>query len=167
MILIAGTGLIPAFFVGLIIGPISDKIGRKLALFIQTCGCLVKCIGCLLISYFQWPIWVYSIASFVEGFSGAMPLFYAACTAYTADNTNKGQRSFWVVMVDLFMSFSAVFGNLVSRYIISGLGYMSCHRDGGGSQGGTRHSMPPARRRGDDQLIPPLRGDGGARAITA
>ena len=26
--------------------------------------------------------------------------------------------------------------------------YMWCHRDGGGSQGGTRHSMPPARRQG-------------------
>ena len=49
--------------------------------------------------------------------------------------------------------------------------YMSCHWDGGASQGDTRHSMPPERRRGsfnfDDQLIPPPRGDGGARAITA
>ena len=48
---------------------------------------------------------------------------------------------------------------------------MLCHWDGGDSQGGTRHSMPPARRQGgfnlDDQLIPPPRGDGGARAITA
>ena len=26
--------------------------------------------------------------------------------------------------------------------------YMSCHQDGGRSQGDTRHSMPPARRRG-------------------
>ena len=49
--------------------------------------------------------------------------------------------------------------------------YMSCHRDGGASQGDTRHSMPPARRRGgfnfDDQLFPPPRGDGSARAIMA
>ena len=34
--------------------------------------------------------------------------------------------------------------------------YMSCHWDGGDSQGGTRHSLPPVRRRGgfnfDDQL---------------
>ena len=49
--------------------------------------------------------------------------------------------------------------------------YMSCHRDGGTSQGDTRHSMPPARRQGgfnfDYQLFPPLRGDGGARAIMA
>ena len=48
---------------------------------------------------------------------------------------------------------------------------MSCHRDGGESQGGTRHSMPLARRWGgfnfDNQLIPPPRGDGGAWAITA
>ena len=48
---------------------------------------------------------------------------------------------------------------------------MSCYWDGGVSQGDTRHSMPPARRRGsfnfDDYLIPPPRGDGGARAITA
>ena len=40
--------------------------------------------------------------------------------------------------------------------------YMSCHRDGGRSQGDTRHSMPPARRRGgfnlDIQLfLPPKR----------
>ena len=26
--------------------------------------------------------------------------------------------------------------------------YMSCHRDGGDSQGGTRHSLPSVRRRG-------------------
>ena len=48
---------------------------------------------------------------------------------------------------------------------------MSCHRDGGTSQGGTEHSLPPVRRRGDfysnDQLIPPPRGDGGAQAMTA
>ena len=49
--------------------------------------------------------------------------------------------------------------------------YMSCHRDGGRSQGDTRHSVPPERRQGgfnfDDQLFPPPRGDGGAWAITA
>ena len=28
------------------------------------------------------------------------------------------------------------------------LNYMSCHRDGGMSQGDTRHSMPPVRRWG-------------------
>ena len=48
---------------------------------------------------------------------------------------------------------------------------MSRHWDGGRSQGDTRHSMPPARRRGgfnfDDQLIPPPRSDGSAQAITA
>ena len=37
--------------------------------------------------------------------------------------------------------------------------YMSCHQDGGISQGDTRHSMPPARRWGgfnlDKQLFPP------------
>ena len=49
--------------------------------------------------------------------------------------------------------------------------YMSCHRDGGTSQGDTRHSMPPVRRRGgfnfNDQLFPPPRGNGGAWAIMA
>ena len=36
---------------------------------------------------------------------------------------------------------------------------MSCHRDGGRSQGDTGHSLPPVRRRGgfnfDEQLFPP------------
>ena len=58
-----------------------------------------------------------------------------------------------------------------SRPPTQGCQEMLCHRDGGASQGDTRHSMPPARRQGsfnfDDQLIPPPRGDGGARAITA
>ena len=36
---------------------------------------------------------------------------------------------------------------------VSRLGtYILCHRDGGGSQGGTRHSMPPTRRRGSFNL---------------
>ena len=30
--------------------------------------------------------------------------------------------------------------------------YMSCHQDGGKSQGDTRHSMPPVRRRGSFNL---------------
>ena len=58
-----------------------------------------------------------------------------------------------------------------SRPPTQGRQEMSCCQDGGGSQGDTRHSMPPVRRRGgfnfDDQLIPPLRGDGGAWAIMA
>ena len=58
-----------------------------------------------------------------------------------------------------------------SRPHTQGRQEMSCRWDGGRSQGDTRHSMPPVRRRGgfnfDDQLIPPLRGDGGTRAITA
>ena len=45
------------------------------------------------------------------------------------------------------------------------------HRDGGDSQGGTKHSLPPARRRVAltrmINLIPPPRGDGGAWALTA
>ena len=58
-----------------------------------------------------------------------------------------------------------------SRPPTQGRQEMSCRRDGGRSQGDTRHSMPLVRRRGgfnlDDQLIPPPRGDGGTRAITA
>ena len=60
---------------------------------------------------------------------------------------------------------------LVGLGFYSPANYMSCRRDGGRSQGDTRHSMPPVRRRGsfnfNDQLIPPLRGDGSGQAITA
>ena len=127
MMLINGVGLIPAFFVSLLVGPISDKIGRKVAFLIPSSGALVKYIGCLLISYFQWPIWAYSIASFVEGFTGGSILFYAGCVSYTADNTNLAQRSFWVVMVDLGLSLSAVIANFASGYIITWLGYTWCY----------------------------------------
>ena len=58
-----------------------------------------------------------------------------------------------------------------SQPLTQGCQEMSCHWDGGASEGDTRHSMPPARRQGgfnfNDQLIPPPRGDGSARAITA
>ena len=127
MVLINGTALIPTFFVSLLIGPISDKIGRKVAFLVPTIGAFIKYIGSLLISYFQWPIWSYSIVTFLEGLSGSAPLFYAACVAYTADNTENMQRSFWIVVVDLCLSLSAVIGNFGSGYIITGLGYTWCY----------------------------------------
>ena len=128
MILISVSALVPTFFVSLIVGPISDKIGRKVAFLIPTLGTFVKYIGSLLISYFQWPIWSYSIIAFVEGLSGSASLFYAACVAYTADNTGDNlQRSFWIVVVDLTLSFSAVIGNFSIGYLITRLGYTWCY----------------------------------------
>ena len=45
------------------------------------------------------------------------------------------------------------------------------HWDGGSSQGGTKHSLPPVRRQvaltRTINLIPPLRGDGGTQALMA
>ena len=75
----------------------------------------------------------------------------------------------------LLMAAGGLYQNKLIRFKsqppTQGLQEMSCHRDGGASQGDTRHSMPLARRQGgfnfDDQLIPPPRGDGGARAIMA
>ena len=46
-------------------------------------------------------------------------------------------------------------GMICTKFFGRNMIYMSCHQDGGDSQGGTRHSMPPARRWGgfnlDDQ----------------
>ena len=123
MILVNVAGLLSSFFVTLLVGPVSDVLGRRIALLIPSLGALVKYGASLLISHYQWPIWSYAVCSFVEGLSGSMALFYGGCQAHVADHTSLSQRSLWLVVAELVSSLSAVIGTFCSGYLITDLGF--------------------------------------------
>ena len=78
------------------------------------------------------------------------------CTRHAAPRSANALRAF--SKISLIHCFDKIH-NLRFSVALLMPKYMSCHRDGGRSQGDTRHSLPPARRWGgfnfDEQLFPP------------
>ncbi len=64
------TGLVPAILTTSLLGPHSDKTGRKLSLILPVVGELIRGGICVLVTECKLPFQILIVGSVVEGFSG-------------------------------------------------------------------------------------------------
>ncbi|XP_066299396.1 proton-coupled folate transporter-like [Branchiostoma lanceolatum] len=105
---------IPALIVTVLIGSLSDKLGRKLNLIIPILGTLAKFLLAAFVVQFNLPLAVLIPASFINGLTGNNPALMGGAYAYIADITVEGTSRYFRHAI-----LSAVFGLAV---IVSALG---------------------------------------------
>ncbi|XP_035672107.1 proton-coupled folate transporter-like [Branchiostoma floridae] len=82
---------IPALVVTVLIGSLSDKLGRKLNLIIPIVGCLINFTVAAFVVQFNLPLAVLLPGIFLLGLGGSTATLAGGCYAYIADITGKGR----------------------------------------------------------------------------
>ena len=105
------------------LGPYSDRQGRKVAIIVPQIGTLLRCISALAVIYFDLPLYVMLIGAFIEGASGGIFMVVSAGFSYVADITKHENRSFRITVLDSFFSIGITVSQVATGYLIASVGY--------------------------------------------
>ncbi|CAH1269846.1 SLC46A1 [Branchiostoma lanceolatum] len=84
---------LPSLLMVLVLGSLSDRLGRKVTIIVPVIGTLIWTLLSALVVYLDLPLAMFLIASFVCGMMGGQVSFISGCLAYIADITGEGGKS--------------------------------------------------------------------------
>ncbi|CAH1269848.1 SLC46A3 [Branchiostoma lanceolatum] len=112
---------LPSLLMVLVLGSLSDRLGRKVTIIAPIIGALIWLLLSALVVYLDLPLAMFLIGSFVFGMMGGSASFITGCTAYIADITGKGKSR--EVRLAIAGSAAGVAGAVVGvAYVMSVLG---------------------------------------------
>jgi PCFT/HCP family folate transporter-like MFS transporter 1/3 len=116
---------VPALFVTVFLGSLSDKLGRKAAILPPLFGGLFITLTYLVIILLDLPIWYLLIGRLVEGLCGSYLALLMGCFAYIADMTPRQEdRQFRIAVVELIMFLAGIVGPAGLGLWIEEIGYL-------------------------------------------
>ena len=114
---------IPAIFMTILFGALSDYIGRKFMFFFASFGVLLKTVIFTLIVKLNLDLSYAYIGYIIEGFSGSGFVILLASFSYTADVTKSGhKRVFGIVLMEFVNTISNGGISLAIGHIIDAYG---------------------------------------------
>lgn len=112
----------PSLVSALLIGAWSDKVGRKYAIFLPCFGATIDLSITLTVIYFDFPLSILFIGSFINGMMGYFPAMLLVTMAYIADTTEASMRAARLGILEFFVFIGATIGQAVSGKIIESNG---------------------------------------------
>lgn len=111
-------------FMVLIYSSISDQLGRKVTIAIPYIGGSIVGITFAIIVAFNCPLWLYFIASFLNGFSGSSSALLAGIFASAADITTPERRSIVIAIIQGVLGIAMVLSNTLMGLWAKNHGFM-------------------------------------------
>lgn len=119
---------IPAIFLSIIYGSLSDRYGRKPIILLSLLGTCVKAGLCAVGILLNLNIYISIVFFGVEGMTGTWISSLMALFSYGADITKPGDnRTVIILLLETFLGLGAVIGMLVSGYYIKYLGFSNAN----------------------------------------
>ena len=109
---------IPAIFVAPFYGALSDRLSRKLNLFLPLIASVLTVILQLVVMYCDLPIVIFALANVFLGIGGGYCYFTAGCYAYIADITDGKSRVFRMSIVSAIAKLGIALMPLIFGYVI-------------------------------------------------
>ena len=103
---------IPSIVVTILLGPISDRFGRKPILFLAAFGSVLEGISAILILHFEWSPYYFIGAYFLGGIFGGFTAVLASSFSYVTDVSSEKWRGFRIGVVEAFFSIGIAGGEL-------------------------------------------------------
>ncbi|XP_030849838.1 proton-coupled folate transporter-like [Strongylocentrotus purpuratus] len=91
---------IPGLFMAIILGSVSDRLGRKPALALCVTGLLINTVFNIVVIYFHFPIPAFIPGDLIGGLCGGLALLLSTSAAYVCDVTSAKMRTFRIVVVE-------------------------------------------------------------------
>ena len=106
----------PAILTTLILGPLTDRLGRRIGLFFPTLGITLQGILSIIIIYFDLNPYYFILANFVGGIFGNTAAILASAFSYIADTSSPRWRSLRIGAVESALAFGEGFGQFLGGY---------------------------------------------------
>ena len=117
--------IIPALVLTFVFGSWSDKVSRRIPLFLPMIGSLISSINYLLNVIFPGgPLWVLLIGQLVLGFFGGTMTGLMGAFSYLVDVCPKEQRTFRIGIVEAMLYLGAGASHFVSGIILDHTSYV-------------------------------------------
>ncbi|XP_060068935.1 lysosomal proton-coupled steroid conjugate and bile acid symporter SLC46A3-like [Ylistrum balloti] len=118
-------GCVPALFMDVIIGVLSDRYGRKLFVIISLVGTLVKIIMTMVGMHYKVDVHYFLVFIAVEGFAGGWCAVISLGFAYVSDVTSVGKtRTSSIALIEISIGLGLVMAGVPSGYLIDGVGFV-------------------------------------------
>ena len=101
---------IPSVITALILGPLSDRYGRKLIIYSVAVGSTVQGLLAIALVHFEWNIYIYIPVSAIGGVMGGFASILTAAMAYIADISSPRWRIVRIGIVEAMIFFAGAVG---------------------------------------------------------
>lgn len=118
----------PAIFSTILLGSLSDRIGRRIGLVVPIIGLVIQSALYVTIFYAHLPIWVCFVADTLQGLAGGYGLLLSTASAYIADVTSVEQRTWRLVIAEAALVLGSGLIQPINGFIIQycGIGVAFC-----------------------------------------
>ena len=107
---------IPAMIVTVLLGPLSDRFGRKPLLVMGTVGSTLGAFVSMLIVHFQWNPYYFIVANFLSGVTGDFAIVLSGGFAYVVDISSEKWRGLRIGIIEAVMSIGSGVGPTLVGY---------------------------------------------------
>ncbi|XP_038044240.1 solute carrier family 46 member 3-like [Patiria miniata] len=108
---------IPVIISSVIMGTLSDRLGRKMCIVIPIFGYICQEVVYLATIYFELPLPVLFVGDILQGMAGGFGLLFAGCTSYITDITSEKKRTLRIAFIEMLLL-------LLGGFVQVGVGYM-------------------------------------------
>ena len=112
---------IPAIVVTILLGPITDRYGRRLGIILPSFGMVVQGVLTTVIIYCNINPYYILLANLIAGITGDFTSLIASCFTYIADISSLRWRTFRLAAVEGILSFGKVAGQLTGSYWLNNI----------------------------------------------
>ena len=121
--LITSCGFLPALFTAPLLGAWGDIVGRKFVIILPIIGYFIYAAIFLFVIYFNLPLWVVVVGSFIHGVLGNYGLLVAGALAYIADVTTKEKRALRIAIIQALTTTGVGVSQVISGFLIAAAGF--------------------------------------------
>ena len=107
---------LPSMVVTLLLGPLSDRFGRRFIIIAPALGAILQSALSLTIVHFQWSPYYFILANFLSGITGGFVGVLAGGFSYVADVSSPKWRGFRIGVIEAVLGIAGALGQFVTGY---------------------------------------------------
>ena len=114
----------PSMFAAMILGPCSDKIGRKYILMMPLIGGIIESAALILNSYYhQWDVSALLVGVTIAGFFGNYATILMGVFSYISDISVERSRTLRVSLLESMIFLGGAMGELIGGVLVDNAGF--------------------------------------------
>jgi len=114
---------LPSLFMALLLGSWSDKVGRRIVIFLPVVGGILDSTCILITMFLRAPLYFLFIGSFMNGLCGFFTTMVLAVFSYIADITDENDRALRLGVLEAVAFTSGMLSHMTSGWWIRHLGF--------------------------------------------
>ncbi|XP_060704235.1 proton-coupled folate transporter [Hemiscyllium ocellatum] len=118
-------GFAVGLFSATLLGPWSDRVGRRPILILPAVGLSLQAAVYLIVMYQELPVGFFLIGRLLSGLLGDFNTILAGCFSYIADISDKPSRTFRVAVLEACLGMAGMFGSIIGGQWSKAQGYIN------------------------------------------